>query len=192
LTFSLLWRHAGPAGQLAGLSLAVGVAVARALERLGAAGIRLKWPNDVLLVRADAAAAKLAGVLVELASDRRGSQAVIGIGLNLGSPPEGLPLPAAGLDSALPRLPDRHEVLAALLGELAGVLAAFADGGFAALRPEWMRRHAWQDQAVEIAGEGSEVAAGVCRGVDDDGALLLETAAGVKRVYAGDVSLRRA
>jgi BirA family biotin operon repressor/biotin-[acetyl-CoA-carboxylase] ligase len=193
LTFSLLWRHAGPAGQLAGLSLAVGVAVARALEGLGAAGIRLKWPNDVLLVDADgAAAAKLAGVLVELASDRRGSQAVIGIGLNLRPPPEDLPLPAAGLDSALPRLPDRHEVLAALLGELAGVLATFAAGGFAALRPEWLRRHAWQDQAVAVAGEGGEAAAGVCRGVDDDGALLLETAAGVRRVYAGDVSLRRA
>jgi BirA family biotin operon repressor/biotin-[acetyl-CoA-carboxylase] ligase len=170
----------------------VGVAVARALEGLGASGIRLKWPNDVLLVDADGAAAKLAGVLVELASDRRGSQAVIGIGLNLGPPPEGLPLPAAGLDSALPRLPDRHEVLAALLGELAGVLAAFAAEGFAGLKAEWLRRHAWQDQAVVIAGEGGEAAAGICRGVDDDGALLLETAAGLERVYAGDVSLRRA
>jgi BirA family biotin operon repressor/biotin-[acetyl-CoA-carboxylase] ligase len=192
LTFSLLWRHAGPPARLAGLSLAVGVAVARALEGLGATGIRLKWPNDVLLVDADGAAAKLAGVLVELASDRRGSQAVIGIGLNLRPPPDELPQPAAGLVSALPRLPDRHEVLAALLAELAEVLAAFAAGGFAAVRPEWLCRHAWQDQAVQVAGDGDDAAAGVCRGVDDDGALLLESTGGVQRIYAGDVSLRRA
>ncbi len=53
LTFSLLWRFPGPAGRLAGLSLAVGVALAEGLERLGATGVRLKWPNDVLLAQAE-------------------------------------------------------------------------------------------------------------------------------------------
>ena len=106
LTFSLLWRFACPSGGLAGLSLAVGVALAQGLEALGAGGICLKWPNDVLL-RCGDDFAKLAGVLVELASDAQGTQAVIGIGLNLRPPRADLPQPAAGLDQALASQPDR-------------------------------------------------------------------------------------
>jgi len=82
LTFSLLWRFPGSPTRLSGLSLAVGVGLARALGGLGAPGVRLKWPNDVLLAT-NGDFAKLAGILVELASDRRGTQAVIGIGINL-------------------------------------------------------------------------------------------------------------
>ncbi|HEX6733743.1 MAG TPA: biotin--[acetyl-CoA-carboxylase] ligase, partial [Azonexus sp.] len=85
LTFSVLWRFTGSPARLGGLSLAVGVALAQALESLGARGVGLKWPNDVLLSTASDQA-KLAGVLVEVVSDRRGCQTVIGIGLNLGQP----------------------------------------------------------------------------------------------------------
>jgi BirA family biotin operon repressor/biotin-[acetyl-CoA-carboxylase] ligase len=49
LTFSLLWRFPGPASRLSGLSLAVGLGLAQALEGLGVSGVRLKWPNDVLI-----------------------------------------------------------------------------------------------------------------------------------------------
>lgn len=82
LTFSLLWRFPAKGAGLAGLSLAVGVGLVKGLESLGAAGIRLKWPNDVLFQSSDEFA-KLAGILIELCSDRRGMQAIIGIGLNL-------------------------------------------------------------------------------------------------------------
>ena len=191
LTFSLLWRFTGPPGQLAGLSLAVGVALARGLENLGANGIRLKWPNDVLL-ESDGDFAKLAGILIELASDRRGTQAIIGIGLNLLPPTEELPQPAAGLAQALAHLPDRHVVLASILVALAEVLESFAVDGFGGLKMEWQRRHAWQELAVQVLGEDAEPLVGVCLGADDDGALLLETAAGVQRILSGDVSLRRA
>jgi len=191
LTFSLLWRFTGPPGQLAGLSLAVGVALARGLENLGASGIRLKWPNDVLL-ESDGDFAKLAGILIELASDRRGTQAIIGIGLNLLPPADELPQPAAGLAQALAHLPDRHVVLANVLAALAEVLEAFAVDGFGGLKMEWQRRHAWQGLAVQVLGDDAEPLVGACLGADDDGALLLETAAGVQRILSGDVSLRRA
>jgi len=191
LTFSLLWRFTGPPGQLAGLSLAVGVALARGLENLGANGIRLKWPNDVLL-ESDGDFAKLAGILIELASDRRGTQAIIGIGLNLLPPTEELPQPAAGLAQALAHLPDRHVVLASILVALAEVLESFAVDGFGGLKMEWQPRHAWQELAVQVLGDDAEPLVGVCLGADDDGALLLETAAGVQRILSGDVSLRRA
>ena len=191
LTFSLLWRFNGPPGQLAGLSLAVGVALARGLEALGAQGIRLKWPNDVLLA-VDGDFAKLAGILIELASDRRGSQAVIGIGLNLQAPPDELPQPAAGLAQAMVQLPERNRVLAAILQELATVLEAFAVDGFSGLKNEWQQRHAWQGLQVRLLGDAAVVLEGVCCGADDDGALLLDSAGDIRRILSGDLSLRRA
>jgi len=189
LTFSLLWRLAGPAAGLAGLSLAVGVALAEALETLGATRVRLKWPNDVLLDYGTGPA-KLAGILVELATDRRGTQAVIGIGLNLKTPGEDLPQPAAGLMDDLAGLPDRHLVLASILVSLAGVLDKFEAGGFSALRSAWECRHAWQGRQVRVMQDGVVDGEGVCLGVDVDGALLVETPVCIKRFLAGDVSLR--
>lgn len=188
LTFSLLWRCADPA-RLPGLSLAVGVAVARGLERLGAAGVCLKWPNDVLLRRGDGFA-KLAGILVELSTDRRGTQVVIGIGLNLQPPESDLPQPVAGLSEVLPVLPDRHDVLAALLAALAEVLEVFFQGGFVAVRDDWQGRHAWQGTPVQVLDDGASPLAGRCLGADVDGSLLLDTGQGVQRVLSGDVSLR--
>lgn len=189
LTFSLLWRFSGPAIRLSGLSLALGVAVAEALEALGATGIQLKWPNDVLLEK-DGSFAKLAGILVELSSDRRGTQAVIGIGLNLEPPIGDFPQPVAGLSQDLATLPDRHEILAGLLGALARVLECFDLGGFAALQPDWQRRHAWQGRPVRLLQDEIVESEGICLGADADGALLIETPVCIERFLAGDVSLR--
>lgn len=190
LTFSVLWRFEGPLTRLAGLSLAVGVALARALGGLGARGVRLKWPNDVLLERGESFG-KLAGILVELSSDRRAAQAVIGIGLNLQAPTADLGQPVAGLDQAMVTLPDRHEVLAAILRELQQVLDVFAVDGFPAVKMAWQDLNAWQGMDLVVSGEGVVQQSGRCFGVDDTGALLLETPRGIETVLAGDVSLRR-
>ena len=190
LTFSLLWRFNGSLAKLSGLSLAVGVGLARGLERLGAQGICLKWPNDVLL-RNGPGFAKLAGILVELTTDRRGTQAIIGIGLNLQPPSGDLPQPAAGLSQSLTAAPERHAVLAAILSELHAALEVFAAQGFAGVKADWQARHAWQGDLVEILGEDAPPLRGRCLGADDDGALLLETGGAIERIYAGDVSLRR-
>lgn len=191
LTFSLLWRFAGPATRLSGLSLAVGVALAEALEGLGATQVRLKWPNDVLLQQGDGFG-KLAGVLIELSSDRRGTQAVIGIGLNLQAPEGELLMPAAGLADDLAPLPERHPLLASLLAALAAVLDRFEAGGFAAVQSDWQRRNAWQDRPVRVIEDGMVEAEGICLGADSDGALLIETPVCLKRILSGDVSLRPA
>lgn len=190
LTFSLLWRFTGPATRLAGLSLAVGVAIAEALESLGAKGVGLKWPNDVLCRQGDDYA-KLAGILVELSSDRRGTVAVIGIGLNLQVPDGELLMPAAGLVDLLATPPERHALFAALLIALARVLDRFATGGFAALQSDWQSRHAWQDKTVCVLEDGKLQLEGMCRGADSDGALLVNMASGERRLLAGDVSLRQ-
>lgn len=194
LTFSVLWRFSGPPGRLSGMSLAVGVALARALQQLGARGVCLKWPNDVLLA-GNEGFAKLAGILIELSSDRRGSTAIIGIGLNL-RPPENLPAQAqtqaaSGLLQAMGSLPERHLLLAVILQELLAVFEVFANEGFVGLQSAWQSFHAWQDQPVRILDEQAPEITGICRGVDADGSLLLETPAGLRSIHAGDVSLRR-
>ncbi|MDR0997191.1 MAG: biotin--[acetyl-CoA-carboxylase] ligase [Zoogloeaceae bacterium] len=186
LAFSFLHRRHGDLAGLAGLSLAVGVAVARALEALGVTGLGLKWPNDVFLRDK-----KLAGILIETSADKEGVSAVIGIGLNLVAPdlPE---VSAAGLADGIAVVPERAELLAALVGELGRTLAAFDAEGLAAVKDAWQARHIWQDQAVRLIENDRTVVEGICRGIDTEGALLVQTPAGISRFLAGDLSLRQA
>lgn len=184
LTFSLLWRFA-PGTAPAGLSLAVGLAVARALTLLGVADVMLKWPNDILL-----GGRKLGGILIELVPGATHA-AVIGIGINLRLPdamPEEVRSSAAALGPGI----EANRLLAAVLQELRKVLEEFAGGGFAPLREEWQVRHAWQDAPVKLLSDFAAAQEGICRGVDVDGALLLEANGRVERVLSGEVSLRAA
>lgn len=182
LTFSLLWRFVAGTVPL-GLSLAAGVAVAEALSKVGAGDTALKWPNDVLKD-----GKKLAGILVELVPGAP-HVAVIGIGLNLRLPaamPEELRAQCAALDAAI----DPNVLLAALLVELRAMLETFATASFAALRDAWTARHAFQDAPVRLLSDFTPPREGLCRGVDETGALLLETAGGIERILSGEVSLR--
>jgi BirA family biotin operon repressor/biotin-[acetyl-CoA-carboxylase] ligase len=187
LTFSMLWRFAP--GKIGGLSLAIGLALLYALEKFGAKHLALKWPNDLLFVPPEAESGKLAGILIELVPVDKKVAVVIGIGLNLCSP-DGIP--AAGLADCLPLMPPRDELLVAILLELQRALAVLEAHGFAALRHEWQTRHAYQDCAVNLQDSGCVKAEGICRGVDDEGALLLEIPGTIElsRFFAGDLSLR--
>ena len=189
LTFSMLWRFRPGAPAPAGLSLVVGLALARALEDLGVSGVQLKWPNDVL-VHGD----KLAGILIDLLPSRgRPPAAVIGIGLNLHLPADAEIPGQTGVTDLARALeatpPARAAILAAILGELHRLLDTYATAGFPALRTAWAQRNAFADLPVRITGE-SESVHGICAGVDEDGALLLRTETGLRRILAGDVSLR--
>lgn len=191
LTFSALWRFAPASSAPAGLSLAVGLALARVLEKLGVAAVALKWPNDVLVH-----GAKLAGVLVELLPGRRTTPAaVIGIGLNLRLPVDAvIPGQAGGVTDLAREMgepPTREHLLAAILAELHPMLATYERTGFGLLRNAWQKRNAFANLPVQVSGEGTNIA-GICLGADEDGALLVRTAAGVRRIFAGEVSLRPA
>lgn len=194
LTFSLLWRFA-PGTAPAGLSLAVGVAVAHALTKVpagthSASGGKtaLKWPNDLLRD-----GRKLGGILIELVPGAPHA-AVIGIGINLRLPP-GMPEDVRANSAALcaaSETADENALYAALLAELLATLEIFATHGFAALRPEWLARHAFQDARVSLASDFGAPRLGICRGVDTDGALLLDVDGRVERILSGEVSLRPA
>jgi BirA family biotin operon repressor/biotin-[acetyl-CoA-carboxylase] ligase len=191
LTFSMLWRFAAGAAALGGLSLAVGLALARALERLDIQGIALKWPNDLEWNRR-----KVAGILIEMRGDALGpSLAIIGVGLNVRlshAVRDAIDQPVADLESAVGRILDRNVLLAALLAGLHDALAEFERDGFAPLRTEWDRRHAYQGQRVRVALPDGRFEHGVVRGVNEDGALRLATADGLRNYHTGEVSLRRA
>lgn len=189
LTFSLLWRFDCGLNGLSGLSLATAVAIVRALDKLGAQGVLLKWPNDILTEQG-----KLAGVLTEVQGDMLGpSTVVIGIGLNCTMPASLAPQigqPACALDEVCAAIPVRNQLLAMLLMELGGVLHQFAKSGFAPLRGEWERYHIHRDQPVRLQlGDGRTVN-GIARGVSENGELCLETAQGMRCFNSGEVGVR--
>ena len=187
LAFSLLWRFA-PGTPPAGLSLAVGLAVARALAKGGNGIPALKWPNDILRD-----GRKLGGILIELVPGTP-LAAVIGIGLNLHLP-AAMPAELREVSAALCEpgtTADENALYAILLGELLTVLEAFSASGFAQLRAEWMARHAYADASVTLSSDFGTPRSGICRGVDTDGALLFEADGRIERILSGEVSLRPA
>jgi len=189
LYVSVLWRYEEGARALEGLSLAVGVAAARALAVAGLSGIRLKWPNDILH-----GGAKLGGILLEMTGDAAGvCEVAVGIGLNVAMPAAAARAidqrwtDVAQASDAVP--PGRNELLAALLNELLPLLDGYGSSGLAPWSEPWRSLDALSGAAV-VLDTGSHRLAGTARGVDDRGALRLETAAGVQSVFAGEVSLR--
>jgi BirA family biotin operon repressor/biotin-[acetyl-CoA-carboxylase] ligase len=190
LAFSILWRFAQGAGALGGLSLAVAVGAARALERLGIRGVEVKWPNDLHLK-----GRKLGGILIELSGDVRGpSAAVVGVGINVRldrSIRGRIGSPAADIASQDGSAPSRTALLGALLPSLAESLAQFSREGFAPFREEWLRLHAWRGRRVALStADHRRVAEGEIVGIAEDGALMLASAKGVERFHSGELSLR--
>jgi BirA family biotin operon repressor/biotin-[acetyl-CoA-carboxylase] ligase len=188
LTFSLAWRFHGPLLRLAGLPLAVGVALAETVAALDVP-VQLKWPNDLMKD-----GAKLAGILVETHLSPDGATwAVIGCGMNLIMPDDMEQAIGREVASApwLARM-DRNVLVARLLSRLAAVLAEFDDTGFAPFCERWNALHAWHGRPVNILDQGNVLLHGLAAGVDEAGRLLLDTPAGRQRVLSGDVSLRLA
>lgn len=183
LTFSLLWRFERGLSGLAGLSLVVGIAMVRALREFGAP-VSLKWPNDVLLD-----GRKLAGILIELSGDALGPAAVvIGIGLNVANPGE-VDQPVANLADAGIKV-GRNELMAALLNQLAQVLSQFDREGFIAFRDEWLGLATYLQQPVRLTFSHGQPVDGMAIGVDESGALQVDTADGPRVFHVGEVSLR--
>jgi BirA family transcriptional regulator, biotin operon repressor / biotin---[acetyl-CoA-carboxylase] ligase len=191
LTFSLGWRFEQGAGFLAGLSLAVGVALCRALDAAGFKDVQLKWPNDLIHRHA-----KIGGILIEISGDALGpALAIIGVGLNVRLPA------SARRDIAQPvtdlaaidkeRAMDRNRLLAFILAELCALLERYARDGFAPFVAEWQRRHALQKKPVRVLLPDGSVAAGDVVGVDASGALVLDQRGRRIRFVSGEVSLRR-
>ncbi|HEY6095896.1 MAG TPA: biotin--[acetyl-CoA-carboxylase] ligase [Gallionellaceae bacterium] len=196
LTFSLLWRFECGLSGLAGLSLAAGVALVRALRLCGVAGVQLKWPNDVL-----GSQGKLAGILIEAQGDMLGPSAVvIGVGLNVrlsAGELQRIGQPATSLLQMTDLPPERNTLLVAILRELANVLEEFSRKGFAGVHDEWERCHRYHRQRVQLLLPDGKTLTGTVSGVTPEGALQLEVSGADGRpqlqvFHAGEISLRGA
>lgn len=188
LTFSL-GLQAAPE-RLAGLSLAVGVALAEALDPSPAPRLQLKWPNDLWLADGPDRWRKLGGILVEtvVAGERR--IVVIGIGLNVRPLPtlgEPLAMGHACVDELDPTL-DAPALLMRLLPPVAAALKRFEREGLAPFVEGWRRRDLLAGRAVSLGDEGE--VAGVAQGVDSDGALRLRQDGADRLVHGGEVRVR--
>jgi BirA family biotin operon repressor/biotin-[acetyl-CoA-carboxylase] ligase len=197
LYLSCLKRFDRGFGALAGLSLAIGVMVLRALENLGLSGAGLKWPNDVLTAGGAQPGGKLAGVLVELSGEYQGPcAAVIGVGLNVRLTTQlRAQLDQCGGDLAdlnRGRPPDRNRVAAALITALVDGLHQFEREGFGGFAAQYQRHDLLHGQPLQLSGAlGSWD--GVGAGVDARGALQVRLPDGsVRAVDSADVTVRRA
>jgi BirA family biotin operon repressor/biotin-[acetyl-CoA-carboxylase] ligase len=192
LCLSVNWTFDEPPSALGALSLAAGVAVLRALGRLGARGLALKWPNDVVHE-----GRKLGGVLVDLRGEAAGpAYVVVGVGVNVKLPSAAMAEiaalgPGATDLAALGVQASRNGLAAALIAELALMLEEFGARGIAAFADEWRAADSLANRRVRVL-QGGEVLEGLARGVDADGALLVEAPGGERRVLSGEVSVRSA
>jgi BirA family biotin operon repressor/biotin-[acetyl-CoA-carboxylase] ligase len=191
LAMSLGWVFRDAVSAPPSLSLAVGVAVARALEREGARDIRLKWPNDIWFEDR-----KVGGVLVEVKIEPGGAaHAVIGVGLNLALPAsarreiEAGGVRVAAVADACAQEVSRNRLAAALIDELLSMLGDFERRGFAAFRDEWQALDALGGRAVQVLSTADPVTGTSC-GVDSEGALLLDSGGRLQKIVSGDLSLR--
>ncbi len=187
---SLLWQFENPAS-LTGLSLALGVAVARALQAEHLTGVNLKWPNDILWQDK-----KLGGILIEATGTVGGGcQVVIGLGLNRYIPPR----LSGAIDQAFTDLyriqgqamPSRNRLIAQVLNEMIPLLVSYPQCGLATWLDEWKTLHHWTGREVTLI-QGERQVQGVLDNISGQGLLILRTPEGTLHEFgSGDVRLKR-
>lgn len=186
---SVLWRFRHSPQELSGLALIFGIAIARTLSEFAIEDVRLKWPNDVVC-----RGRKLAGVLIELASEATGPcSAVVGIGLNVNMhSPEAARIDQPWVDlKSISHSPiSRNKLAGRLITNALAVLVAFEQDGFNPFSEEWSRYDMLRGLAVQVNSSGS-VVTGVAEGVADDGALLLRCNGNQRKIYSGEAGLVR-
>ena len=185
---SLLWPVGVSPAKLLGLSPALAVAVARALESEGVDGIGLKWPNDILV-----GGRKVCGILLEVGQDRReGRILVAGIGINVQvAAPVGREIdqPWTDLHRELGRIPSRNRIAGGVIDRVMGAVRVYLEQGFGPFRSEYRARDILEGREVRLVQTATEWR-GVGRGLDERGALLVESAGRVTAHLSGDVRVR--
>ena len=189
LYLSMGWKFENALSELGCLSLVVAIATAQALSRAGLQGHTVKWPNDLLLN-----GRKLCGCLVEVQGDSQGPcHAVVGVGINVHMPTSSqtaeIDQPWTDVHSQLPAC-SRNRLAALLLEELINGLDLYAEQGFAPFRDHWAQMDGLKGQRVEVFA-GNKVFKGTASGINESGALLLNTGEETLTLYSGEVSLRK-
>lgn len=188
LYFSMYWRLEQGIQSAMGLSLVVGIALARLLKSDYQIDAKVKWPNDLYINDQ-----KVAGILVELSSTQiqAGCDVVIGIGLNVQMPEvstEHISQPWIDLTTASEQIIDRNLLICRLQTELISLLQLFRDAGFAAFVDEFNTLNQHAGKWVTLSG--AQNVSGVFESVDIHGGVVLRTDKGLQSYYGGEISLR--
>lgn len=191
ICLSLSWSFASMPANIGALSLAIGVCVLRALESVGAPGVGLKWPNDLV-----AQTRKLGGILTELRAEADGpAWVVVGVGLNVAlgerlsdelrtMGAHSIDLAELGIEQC-----DRNRLAAAVIAECVAGLQRFERGSFNGFIQDWRAADALAGKAI-VVNTGESLIAGHARGIDVAGALCVQTRDGLRRFATGEVSVR--
>jgi len=187
LAASVLLRPDLPPEQVPQLSLLTAVALHDALSR-HAPDLRIKWPNDLLHH-----GKKVAGILTEMrAEPGRVHAVVLGFGINLAPPADGWPRdiskPATDLATISASPVSRMKLAIAILNALDQWYDVYLQHGFAPVHRAWWQAHAASGARVSVY-DGRQYIEGIASALDDDGALLLDTGNGIRRIIAGDLEL---
>ncbi|MEO9654386.1 biotin--[acetyl-CoA-carboxylase] ligase [Marinomonas sp.] len=189
LMMSFVWRFESGPSVIEGLSLAVGVAVARVLKKIGVPNPGLKWPNDVQVD-----GKKLCGILLEMVADQDVCHVIIGIGMNVEMDDKTMAQvdqPWTDLTSRLPQRPSRNHILAELAQELVVVCQAFETGhGMKLYQNQWQAHDVLYNQNITVTSV-HQTRHGVARGIDEKGALLMEENGEIVALHGGEISVRR-
>ena len=186
LMFSFGWVFDKPQHELGALALVAALACRRALAKLGL-NTQIKWPNDLVVGRE-----KLGGILIETVRNGGQTVAVVGIGINFVLPKEVEHAASvqALFQTASQRGASAGQLLQALLGELDSLFRQFAEQGFAPMLADYQAANRDQGRPVILLQDGRVLHEGTVSAVNEHGALLLETQAGVKTIVSGEISLR--
>lgn len=187
LYLSMFWRLERRRSSTIGLSLVIGMVLAEALQCMGAEEVRVKWPNDLYLNDR-----KLAGILVELIeTSRNTTHLVMGAGINLAMyntnidfiNQKWISLQAAGISI------DRNALAATLLNKLRYAMKQFENDGLTPFVAHWGALDNFMNRPVKLC-IGDQHIFGTARGIDQNGALLLEQKGVITSFINGDISLR--
>jgi BirA family biotin operon repressor/biotin-[acetyl-CoA-carboxylase] ligase len=189
LYLSLGWKFENPMSELTCLPLVVALAAAKALTRAGLQGHRVKWPNDLLLD-----GRKLGGCLLEIQGDNHGPcHAVLGVGINVRMPisdkTADIDQAWTDLNSHLPAF-SRNALAALVLENLLSHLSLFAVQGFGPFRPHWQQVDGLFGQTISVYS-GNSTMQGTAVGIDQNGALLLDTGKETLILHSGEASLHK-
>jgi len=185
---SMYWYLEQGLSAAMGLSLVAALAVSDAIYEITNIEVQLKWPNDIYL-----GGVKLAGILIDLEGQAlEPSHSIIGIGLNLNMPDQvALKIDQnwTDLESHSNKVIDRNLLSARLIHFLYQRLQKQQDEGLSSMLEEWHKQDLYLDKKVKLI-TGERELKGICRGVNNQGALMLEVDEQVKPIYGGEISLR--
>jgi BirA family biotin operon repressor/biotin-[acetyl-CoA-carboxylase] ligase len=186
LYFSILLRPALLPKRWTLITFVAALATGDALREAAAVQTDIKWPNDLL-----AGERKICGILAEAIETPTGRAVVVGIGVNLTEDafPQDLINVATSVANESDRKPERETILKSLLSALSRWYSLLHEtDGAEKIVAAWTSRSSYASGRMVQVTNGDEVLQGITRGVENDGALRLETTRGIELIRAGDVT----